>query len=590
MGRIADGGPACDTDGCEDPEPDMFACQNVLDASGRALDPSFLDSLSDPLARIVLKRPGKCPRSLSETVEKLRLEDTDRCQGDPRTGMLGRIVSERAQVLAKPDQVRAVVGRQCGRRLPYELMLHPAPIDADNPELPQSELEVMAFDRSAGVFNFYALEGEGEGAEWVFHGNSFDQLEGNSTCASCHADGGLTMREIDAPWVHWESPAVRTVGAGAVLDRFTELGVRGSGAEFSEVVRAGNAAWNRTRIAAYAEPDRTELHGGSTRPLLEPLFCGTTLNLQSAGGPNDVGGVVDVSAVPSSFFIDPAFGEGTTVPVDEDAYTRALSEVGSRLEGVVGPRDTYFGLTFVERAASDLAYVDDLLAFGIVDEEFVLDVLSVDFTAPVFSSARCGLLEFAPSFDDLSGTMAPPFDPPAVRSCCEAHADAGCDDAEIEACVCATDAYCCGGAWDQGCANVALEGGCGTCTALSRAPAEASPRSSAAAPSGPRLRNAFYVALQGETGAAAEFAEALATPDQASDHRDRVRRFVQACTDRAQTRDPEGFVRDLLEVAASRRAQAQASSELLDTPAAVTTDDLSPGPEVRLDPLSCELG
>lgn len=595
MGRIADGGLACDTEGCDDPDPDMFACQDVVDQSGRPTDAAFLDELSDPFAQIVLKRPGACPRSLSEMVAKLRLEDDDRCEDDPRSGMLGRIVSERSQWLGKPDIVRAVVSRQCRRRLPYELVYTTPSVDADNPVLPESDIQVMAFDPRTGAYNFYALEGEGEGAQWVFHGDSFDQIDpataSTSACASCHSDGGLAMREIDEPWVHWESAAVRTVGAGSIIDRFSEFGARSTGSELAGLVKAGNDHWNRTRIIRLADPERVDLHGGSTRALLEPLFCGSSFNLQSAGRPNVLGEPQPVEAIPSSFFVDAGFDVGDSVPIDAGLYSAALLEAGSRIDGLIGPNDTYFGFTFVERSASDLAYVNALIDSGFVDEEFVLDVLSVDFTAPVYSVARCALLDQAPTFDDLDDTVAPPDEATEVRSCCVAHGAAGCDDAEVESCVCAADDYCCETAWDQSCVNVATDGGCGACSAVEpeRGLATAS-QPTAAAPSPTRLRNAFYAALDGVDGdAASSLRSALATRGQVEAHKARAARFVAACADRAATRDPEGFVRDLLRVAAWKRREASAASALLDIPGTVATDDLQPPMDLRLDPLRCEL-
>ncbi|MCR9161436.1 MAG: hypothetical protein ACE37F_29680 [Nannocystaceae bacterium] len=595
MGRFADGGLACDTEGCDDPAPDMFACQDVLDGRGGPMDAAFLDGLADPFARIVLKRPGACPRSLSEMVDKLRLEDDDRCEDDPRAGMLGRVVSERAQWLGKPDIVRAVVSRQCQQRLPYELVYTTPNIDADNPVLPQTDVAVMAFDRSSGVYNFYALQGEGEGAQWVFHGNSFDQIDpatsATSACASCHTDGGLVMREIDEPWLHWESAAVRTIGAGIVIDRFAELGSRSTGRELAGLVQAGNDHWNRTRIAALADPERVDLHGGSTRPLLEPLFCGTAFNLQSAAVPSALGNPKPVEQIPSSFFVDPSFAVADSVRVDPELYAAGLLEAGSRIEGVIGPIDTFFGFTFVERAASDLSYVDRLVESGIVDEEFVLDVLSVDFTAPVYSIARCALLDHAPTFAELDDTVAPPEGATDSRSCCIAHGSAGCEDAQVQSCVCADDDYCCESSWDQACVNAATDGGCGGCSRIeperrvgaARAPAEASP-------SPTRLRDAFYGALEGVEGEpASSLRGALAARDQVDAHRERARRFVAACADRASTRDPEGFVRDILLVAAWKRRAAAASSALLDTPGAVATDDLEPPMDLRLDPLRCAL-
>jgi len=52
-------------------------------------------------------------------------------------------------------------------------------------------------------------------------------------------------------------------------------------------------------------------------------------------------------------------------------------------------------------------------------------------------------------------------DPPA-HGCCEV-GGAGCDDASIEACVCAIDPYCCETAWDAICIDAIAVNDCGTC-------------------------------------------------------------------------------------------------------------------------------
>jgi hypothetical protein len=43
-----------------------------------------------------------------------------------------------------------------------------------------------------------------------------------------------------------------------------------------------------------------------------------------------------------------------------------------------------------------MVFVDALIEQGVVDKEFVADVLAVDFTNPVFSKTRCGLLRLVP--------------------------------------------------------------------------------------------------------------------------------------------------------------------------------------------------
>jgi hypothetical protein len=49
------------------------------------------------------------------------------------------------------------------------------------------------------------------------------------------------------------------------------------------------------------------------------------------------------------------------------------------------------------------------------------------------------------------------------RGCCVAHLTPGCAAPDVEACVCAADAYCCGHAWDVRCVEQAAARGCGAC-------------------------------------------------------------------------------------------------------------------------------
>ncbi|MEE2973018.1 MAG: hypothetical protein VX672_07820, partial [Planctomycetota bacterium] len=46
--------------------------------------------------------------------------------------------------------------------------------------------------------------------------------------------------------------------------------------------------------------------------------------------------------------------------------------------------------------------------------------------------------------------------------CCSANGSPGCNDADCQAQICASDAFCCNTEWDQICADAALET-CGVC-------------------------------------------------------------------------------------------------------------------------------
>lgn len=49
-------------------------------------------------------------------------------------------------------------------------------------------------------------------------------------------------------------------------------------------------------------------------------------------------------------------------------------------------------------------------------------------------------------------------------ACCEQQPGAGCPDAAVQACVCATDDYCCNVLWDLTCVGEVESLGCGTCS------------------------------------------------------------------------------------------------------------------------------
>lgn len=65
-------------------------------------------------------------------------------------------------------------------------------------------------------------------------------------------------------------------------------------------------------------------------------------------------------------------------------------------------------------------------------------------------------------FGACIGGCLPP-EPPAPDDCCVDNEGPGCLDAEIAACVCAQDPYCCSYTWDDVCVGYVDSFGCGTC-------------------------------------------------------------------------------------------------------------------------------
>lgn len=396
------------------------ACE-VSDAKGGAGNVS-VTGFADPVARIILA--GECPTSYGDVLGRLESADAEGCLDDGFSAVRTTLVSERAQLRGDPGGsleecaqdpaaiYRAVLQRPCGGRPDYGLFLAVAPL-ATVVDVKPRMVEAIGFDGDAGLFRYYTLE-EGK---WHYHGDSIDMLAGPAEngarrCAACHVSGGLIMKELDTPWLHWEGRTT-TPGVQGLLTDHPEMGSRNAGTvtdfrpagkELEDAIVAGNLAWTRTRIRHQRQND--------TLPrLLRPLFCDEDIGLRAASDtatpPHATGGEDGAFEIPVGGLLASSRLTGPdtlTLPLAD--YHAALLAAGHRVatfcdkpmndaEGrpVV---DTLFDYAYPHRAAADDAAVDLLVEEGIVDEAFVRAVLAVDLTRPFLSDARCGLLEHVP--------------------------------------------------------------------------------------------------------------------------------------------------------------------------------------------------
>jgi hypothetical protein len=478
-----------------------------IDVSGHA----------DPVAKFILNAGDRCPATAEQAMEKLG--DQRVCPQGFIGGLQTAVVSETAQALGRPDLYRTVTARDCEipggflvPRVLFETAFSQFGLRLGGP-LPEAA-EMMALDVERGVFNYYTLEQ----GRWGFHGSSLDLIEpgSESRCARCHTGGGPVMKEGPNPWVHWEG-ATDTPGAPELLDEHPDLGQRSSGATLEVMVNEGSALWNRTRIQHLLE--RNDVAG-----LLEPLFCAVELNIMTLDG----------VSLPGGMFVDPLLAT-TTMVFDAPAYATALADsdqvlLGNDGQPLLGPdgqprRDTFFPLAVPTRAPVDGIHAILLQQIQVIDEEFTLDAVAVDFTRPVFSPSRCALLEFAP---ELDGLAAGPADP---------HPDGG-----------------------------------------------VIPRPAPDLPA--RIRAGFIANLEAASSlspAAAEFLQNLQLPDTVDLHRGRALGFVDTCA----ARDRVAFYRDYLTVAAARRAIARQRDVFEFLPTMPSGSSTATVPV--LDPQTCEL-
>ena len=570
---------------CDAPtDPAQFACKNVVDESGRGRA-NVLNELQDPISVFVLRGGKGCPGSYKDTIAKLRIEDKVGCE-TAAAGLATRFVTETGQLDGGKllQAFRLVTSRRCNSRQEFEVLFSLFGVQASG-KLPTSA-EVIAFDPEAKEFNYYEVEG----GKWHFFGSSSDFVEGRGgRCAGCHLGGGLVMKELDTPWLHWTGH-FQTPGTSKVIDaNKDDLGSESSGFNMESVTNAGNREWTKTRVTNALNPARSTVEA-----LLKPLFCTIEPNLDNASDFDSS----PVSSLPADFFLDPQLKGFGSIGMKDDIYTAARTAAGSNVPSLNKP-DTIFKFPFIERSKSDNMYVDELKSRMIVDDDFVKDVLMVDFTRPIFSDARCGLLKFAPTFEQLNagtgattggdpdptagattdattggttdattgGTTDPTAggtDPtggaaPSGNCCTADDSRKGCENETISMCTCALDAFCCDNSWDATCVMEATSDCMAMCGAgivdddgLSIA---ADPEVSAAVDAA-TIRTAFIANLEAANPVAgsveSQLLESLKTTGDAAAHTARVDAFLKACEDR----DERALMDDAFKIQTWQRAIA----------------------------------
>ena len=206
-----------------------------VDAAPRSLTAAEVKRLGDPFAVRLLAR-GKLPRSGEELVDTLRASVP---KGDPLRTLRTFLLGEGSQLApgdpAVDASIRFVVTLGRGPNGP-DLFL-----STGDPRQP-GPVEVMAWDRRAGGFNYY--RSTGPDAMWMFAGNSRDALRPASRGKGpfeSHPSGALLMKELKTPWSNWHSPS-----ANIPATAFPERDPRRKHAWFTRRIRA--ARWRSSSM------------------------------------------------------------------------------------------------------------------------------------------------------------------------------------------------------------------------------------------------------------------------------------------------------------------------------------------------------
>lgn len=266
-------------------------------------------------------------------------------------------------------------------------------------------IELIGWDAKKEVFHFFELIGGNTGPRWFYRGDSADiwndtsrlhrfrgtgdVLFGNHLrCSGCHVGGGPIMKELNAPHDSWWMKERVLPLAGRVPDH-----------DVLEVMKTITSA---SALATNVKSGMTKLMNGkafalnqrsSPQVALRPLFCPEEVNIDSTLETLD--GRSQDMEIPVQFFADPRLSGMTPLKVSKALYLNALKLLKSKFPEIDRADADHAWLTPV-KAYADHEALNRLQGAGVIDTEFVVDVLAVDMTRPLFSKTRCELLPLVP--------------------------------------------------------------------------------------------------------------------------------------------------------------------------------------------------
>lgn len=266
-------------------------------------------------------------------------------------------------------------------------------------------IEAISWDPTDEVYRFYELIGDGERGLWFERGSSLDILADTQNvhlprakeqeifgdrlrCSGCHLLGGPILKEMAPPheaW--WTSKRKLPFGEGGPdprLGRMLESLVDAE--ELAENVRTGMRRLLRGK--AY----RSWREGADLRQLLRPLLAPMELQLDSS--PRPLERMDPRIPLPPSQWLDPRLGSPARDVTRED-YLLALRSTKSRFPET-DRSDTDHPWLGPGKSWSDREWAEVLIEEGYLSREFLLELLALDSSRPVFSEARLSLLRQVP--------------------------------------------------------------------------------------------------------------------------------------------------------------------------------------------------
>lgn len=367
------------------------------------------EELGDPFAALLLLQ-GTFPRSAEDTAAAIREAAP---AGDPLRNQMSFLLGEGGKIPF--DAETASLQRGLRFLVTLGATANGPPQGPDillsvfDPR--DTGVELMAWDRRAGGFNYY--RSMGDPPAWVFAGNGRhafgDATRGKGPFES-HKSGAFLMKELKLPWVHWDSPESHIFATAFARDDhrvrhdwFVDKQTGGAYTLEFAVARPAIDRWARARF------DALVANGGTIdRParIMEQILATPTTNLiSSIRESRSASPTPSAVGLPGTFFVDDdglrQVGLRTAPPlvVADAIYQASLRrfEVGLRDgRGFDQRGDTFFAFVVPERALEDQLVLREARRIGLVSKRLAACLLMVDFPNPIFSDRREKLLDWVP--------------------------------------------------------------------------------------------------------------------------------------------------------------------------------------------------
>lgn len=378
----------------------------LINAHGGTANPP-----SDVLFQMLTKTDS-CPQSLADFKAQLSQSGlqskaamvANRGRNNPSQGSFSFFegVSVVGSLAPQMPEISIFFGHFTGLESPSSE--NPSVVLDQEPTRGKLMIELIAWDPRKNFYNFYEMIGDGVTGQWFYRGDTADVLADNSQlqlnlpgtqpqfgnrlrCSACHVSGGPIMKELAPPhndW--WTSARALPFGSNSLSpDVSNYVADLEEASEFSSWVKNGVDVLE-------ASPSYQALKSKtSAKQQLRPLFCELEINIESSFSSRDEVRSAEIQ-IPSGFFVNPWLQVKLNRKIQEENYSSLLSKFKLSFPET-SLRDADHAWLTPVKSYSDLKAIQSLVAAGFVDEEFVADVLAVDFANPLFSSDRCGLLQ-----------------------------------------------------------------------------------------------------------------------------------------------------------------------------------------------------